>query len=271
MKKIFAISDASGKTAEGVVRAALTQYDGHGVEITRYGGIRTAAQVRSVVQEARQTGGFIVHTLVSKELRRAMLTEGRAANVDTVDLMGPMLARLSELLDTKPRSIPGPVEAFDSAYLLRIEAIDYTVRHDDGQNVQDLDKADIVLAGVSRTSKTPLSIYMAYRGWRVANVPIMLGIEPPRQLFDLPRRRVVGLIVRPERLAELRQVRAEHMGISTLGYADLDHIRQEVAYSYQVFERRRDWPLVDVTAKPIEETASEVITLLGHSSGDLNG
>jgi regulator of PEP synthase PpsR (kinase-PPPase family) len=265
MKKIFAISDASGKTAEGVVKAALTQYDDHDVEITRYGGIRSAAQVRGVVQEAKQTGGFIVHTLVSKELRRTMLTEGRAANVDTIDLMGPMLVRLSELLDTKPRAVPGPVQAFDSAYLLRIEAIDYTVRHDDGQNVQDLDKADIVLTGVSRTSKTPLSIYLAYRGWRVANVPLMLGVEPPPQLFELPRRRVVGLIVRPERLAELRQARVEHLGVTALGYADLDFIRQEVAYSYQVFERRRDWPLVDVTAKPVEETASEVVTLLGRT------
>jgi len=260
---IYAISDGSGNTAEGVLRAALTQYENPQVVITRYGGVRSASRVREIVAEAKKTGGFIVHTLVSKELRRTILTEGRAANVDTIDLMGPMFARLSELLATQPRAMPGLFQSFDPAYQLRIEAIDYTVRHDDGQNAHELDKADIVLVGVSRTSKTPLSIYLAYRGWRVANVPLMLGVEPPPNLFQLPRRRVVGLVVRPERLVALRQVRAEHLGVSTLGYADLEHIRQEVTYSYHIFERRRDWPLVDVTVKPIEEAAAEVVALLG--------
>lgn len=131
---------------------------------------------------------------------------------------------------------------------------------------KDLHMAEVVLVGVSRTSKTPLSFYLAYRGWRVANVPIVLGVEPSDSLFNLPRRRVVGLIVRPERLAELRKVRAEKMGMAPMGYADLDHIRKEVTYAYQLFDRRPDWPLVDVTTKSIEETASEVVTLIGRSA-----
>lgn len=266
MRRIYAISDATGKTSEGVVRAALTQFIDPDVQIIRYGGVRNAVRIREIVAEAVDAGGFIVHTLVAEDLRLAMLTEGRAANVATIDLMGPMLARLSDLLATQPRSVPGEFRPFDTAYLLRIDAINFTVRHDDGQNIDDLDEAEIVLVGVSRTSKTPLSIYLAYRGWRVANVPIMLDIEPPPQLFRLPRRRVVGLVVKPERLTELRQVRAEHMGIPAHGYADLEHIRMEVAYSYEVFDRRRDWPLVDVTVKPIEEAASEIVTLLGRQS-----
>jgi regulator of PEP synthase PpsR (kinase-PPPase family) len=266
MLRIYAISDATGKTSEGVLRAALTQFIDPDVEIIRYGGVRSAARIREIVAEAEEAGGFIVHTLVAEELRLSMLTQGRAANVATIDLMGPMLARLSELLATQPRSVPGAFQPFDSAYLLRIDAINFTVRHDDGQNIDNLDEAEVVLVGVSRTSKTPLSIYLAYRGWRVANVPIMLGVEPPKQLFSLPRRRVVGLVVKPERLTELRQVRADRMRIPALGYADLEHIRQEVAYSYEIFERRRDWPLVDVTVKPIEEAAAEIVTLLGKSS-----
>ncbi len=265
MLRIYAISDATGATAEGVVRAALTQFVNPDVEIIRYGGVRSAARIHEIVAEAASVRGFIVHTLVSEELRLAMLTEGRAANVDTVDLMGPMLAHLSELLATQPRSVPGLFQPFDSAYQMRIDAINFTVRHDDGQNIDNLHEADIVLVGVSRTSKTPLSIYLAYRGWRVANVPLMLDVEPPHQLFTLPRKRAVGLIVKPERLAELRQARAEHMRIPTMGYADLDHIRQEVAYAYHIFERRRDWPLVDVTVKPIEEAAAEIVSLLGKS------
>jgi hypothetical protein len=271
MFQIYAVSDATGQTAEGVVRAALTQFDASEVRLTRYGGVRTPAQVREIVNEAKQSGGFIVHTLVSEEMRRLVLNEGRAANVATIDLMGPLLARLTDLLASQPRAQPGLFQAFDTAYLQRIDAIDFSVRHDDGRNIQDLDRAEIILVGVSRTSKTPLSIYLAYRGWRVANVPIVLGIKPPDRLFELPRRRVIGLIVRPDRLAELRKARVEHMGTRILGYADLEHINQEVAFAYEIFSKRPDWPLVDVTTKPVEETAAEVVSLIGRSEGKIEG
>ncbi len=175
MYQIFAVSDGSGQTAEGVMRAALTQFDDSLVRIRRIGSVRTLAQVRAVVQEAAQAGGFIVHTLVSEEMRHEMLTMGRSLDVTTIDLMGPLLARLSELLAVQPRSQPGLFQPFDSAYLQRIEAIDFTVRHDDGRNIDDLERAEIVLVGVSRTSKTPLSIYLAYRGWWVS-------LAPPRPL-----------------------------------------------------------------------------------------
>lgn len=263
MFHIFAVSDGTGTTAERVVRASLVQFDDNQIQITRCGGVRSANQVRELVTEVAKTGGFIVHTLVYEELRHVMLTEGRAQNITTIDLMGPLLARLSELLATAPRSEPGLFLPFDSAYLQRIDAIDFTVRHDDGRNIHELNQAEIVLVGVSRTSKTPLSIYLAYRGWKVANIPIALSLDPPAELFALPRKKVVGLIVRPERLAELRQARLDKLGTTAWGYADLEHIKQEVAYAYLIFDRRRDWPLVDVTSKPIEETAAEVVALLG--------
>jgi regulator of PEP synthase PpsR (kinase-PPPase family) len=266
MFHIFVVSDASGTTAERVVRAALVQFEDPQITLTRYGGVRTAEQISAIVQEAAGTGGFIVHTFVYAKLRRAMLNEGRSHNVATIDLMGPLLARLTDLFDTPPLLEPGLFQPFDSAYLQRIDAIDFTVRHDDGRNPHDLDRAEIVLVGVSRTSKTPLSIFLAYRGWKVANIPLALGMEPPPNLFTLPKRRVVGLVVRPERLSELRRVRAEHIGTRSLGYADLDYVRQEMTYAYQVFERRKDWPLVDVTAKSIEEAAAEVVTLIGGSN-----
>lgn len=271
MFHIFAVSDATGTTAERVVRAALVQFDDHQIEITRLGGVRTAAQIREIILRAQRSGGFVVHTFVYEDLRHVMLTEGRAKNVTTIDLMGPLLARLSELLATKPRAEPGLFEPFDAAYLQRIEAIDYTVRHDDGRNFSDLEKAEIVLVGVSRTSKTPLSIYLAYRGWKVANIPLALGVEPPVNLFALPRAKAVGLVIRPERLAELRMARLDALGTKPWGYADLEHVRKEIAYAYQIFERRRDWPLVDVTAKPIEEAAAEIVMLLGKSARNHDG
>lgn len=266
MSRIFAISDATGVTAERVVRAALTQFQGAEVSIIRYGGIREAEQIHHIVAEAARTGGFIVHTFVGEDQRLEILNVGRVNNVTTIDLMGPLLARLSELLLIPPSAQPGLFNPFDSSYLQRIDAIDFTVRHDDGRNISDLYQAEIVLVGVSRTSKTPISIYLAYRGWKVANIPIILGVEPPSQLFKLPHNRVAGLVVIPERLAELRRVRAERMGVTMPGYADLEHVRQEVAYAYQLFDRRRDWPLIDVTTKPLEEAASEVVTLLGRTS-----
>lgn len=268
MLPIYAVSDATGSTAEGVIRAALTQFDAANVTVSRHGGVRDLDSIRKIIAEASQTGGFVVHTFVSEPLRRFILTEGRARNVTTIDLMGPLLARLSELLATPPRAQPGLFNPFDPGYMQRIEAIDYTVRHDDGRGVHDLNRAEIVLVGVSRTSKTPLSIYLSVRGWKVANIPLVLGMEPPAQLFELPRRRVVGLIVRPERLVDLRKARIERMGTRALGYADPDHVRKEITYAYEVFNRRPDWPLVDVTAKPIEETAAEVVALLGHSRRD---
>jgi regulator of PEP synthase PpsR (kinase-PPPase family) len=263
MSYIFTVSDATGTTAERVVRAALVQFDNPDINITRYGGVRSANRIREIVDEAEVKGGFIVHTFVYEELRHAMLTEGRASNVITIDLMGPLLARLTEMLRSQPLSKPGAFQPFDTSYMERIEAIDFTVRHDDGKTIHDLDQADIVLVGISRTSKTPLSIYLSYRGWRVANLPIVLGIDPPPQLIDLPHGKAVGLIVQPERMVDLRRVRAERMGTQYKGYADLEHIKEETAYAYRIFDRRRDWPLVDVTTKPIEETAAEVVALIG--------
>ncbi len=266
MYHIFVVSDGTGKTAEGVVRAALTQFADPEVDIALFGGVREPEQVTKIVQEAKKTRGFIVHTLVSERMRTLFLNEGRAAHVPTIDLMGPMLVRLSELLAEEPRSLPGLFLTFDPSYLQRIDAIDFTVRHDDGQNISDLDQAEIILVGVSRTSKTPLSIYLGYRGWKVANVPLILGIDPPKELFKLPHRRAIGLVIKPERLSELRQARVDHMGVGSLGYADLDYIRHEMAFAYEIFEQRKDWPLVDVTTKPIEETAAEVVALLGRTS-----
>ena len=268
MLYIYAVSDATGMTAEGVVRAALSQFEGSEVFVERRGGVRNVDQVRQIVGEASIKGAIIVHTLVTAELRRRILADGRTANVATIDLMGPLLVRLADALNIQPVSQPGLFHPYGSSYMDRVDAIDFTVRHDDGKNVDDIEKAEIVLVGVSRTSKTPLSIYLAYRGWRVANIPLILGIEPPPLLFKLPRRRVVGLIVKPDRLVELRQARVEHLGTPARGYADLEYVQKEIAEAYEIYERG-GWPLVNVTAKPIEETAEEVIALVGHSNPSL--
>lgn len=266
MYQVFVISDATGATAERVVQAALTQFQDATVNISRHGGVRTVEQVREIMTDAETSQGIVVHTLVAQELRRLVLDEGRRRGVATIDLMGPLLARLTSLLATVPRAEPGLYRPFDDAYLSRIEAIRFTVNHDDGRNTSDLPRADIVLIGVSRTCKTPVSMYLATQGWRVANVPLVLGLEPPAELFALRKRRVIALTVQPERLAVLREVRIERMGTMRQGYADLTFVRQEVKYAYELLGRRPDWPIVDMTAKPIEEAAAEIVNLIDRRS-----
>jgi len=269
MYKIFAVSDATGKTANRVLNAALAQFGRDDVHVIRYGDVRSVDRIREIFDEAALVGGFIVHTLVSEELRMHMLDEGRKFNVTTIDLIGPLLIRLSDWFETQPIAKPGLFHVIDEEYDRRIEAVEFTVQHDDGRRTSELHLAEIVLVGVSRTSKTPLSMYLANRGWKVANVPLALGLEPPKNLFELPKRMVIALTIDPERLASLREVRAERLGTRKLGYADLETVRREMAYAYEIYDRRRDWPLLDMTAKPIEEAAAEIITIVRRKPSEI--
>jgi regulator of PEP synthase PpsR (kinase-PPPase family) len=258
---VFVASDGTGETAERVLKAALVQFEEASVEIERRPGVRTEEQIRQVVQEASQAGGFIVHTLVSDELRDVMVREGRLQYVETIDLMGPLLARLSQQFAISPSEKPGLFRQLNEEYFRRIETMEFAFHHDDGRRAYELAKAEIVLVGVSRTFKTPLSIYLAFRGWFVANVPIVPGIDLPSDIFDLPPGRVIGLTIDPVRLAELRRVREQRLGGATGDYADLKSVRREVAYALHLFHERQ-WPVVEVTNKPIEESASEILALV---------
>ena len=269
MPHIYAVSDATGTTADLVVRAVLTQFDSQNVSIRRFPQVRSNDSISAIVEEAASERAIIVHTLVSEALRFHIVAAGRMENVPTIDLMGPLLARMSELLATQPKSEPGVFRPYDLENVQRIDAINFAVRHDDGKHIDGIRNAEIVLVGVSRTGKTPLSIFLAYRGWRVANVPIALGSPPPEVVFGLPRRRVVGLMADPARLANLRESRVQRMSATRLGYADMAYIRKEITYAFELFERRRDWPLVDVTNKSIEECAAEIVALIGKGSARL--
>jgi regulator of PEP synthase PpsR (kinase-PPPase family) len=261
---VFVVSDGTGETAERVLKAALVQFEGADVTIERRPEARTEAQVRQVVTEAAQASGFVVHTLVSDQLRDVILREGRLHNVETIDLIGPLLARLSQQLAVSPAEKPGLFRQLNEEYFRRVETMEFALRHDDGQRARDLSQAEIVLVGVSRTLKTPLSVYLAFRGWLVANVPVVPGIRLPVKLLNLPEGRTFGLTMAPERLAELRRVREEHLGGATGDYADLDTVHREVAYALSIFDQHK-WPIVDVTDKPIEETASEILALVRQS------
>jgi regulator of PEP synthase PpsR (kinase-PPPase family) len=263
MYHVFVVSDGTGGTAERALKAALTQFERAEVKVERRAEVRTEEEVHDVVREAAKLGGFIVHTLVSDQLREAMLFAGRLHNVEMIDLMGPLLARLSQQLAVSPSQKPGLFRQLNEAYFRRIETMEFAFHHDDGLRAHELYKAEIVLVGVSRTFKTPLSIYLAFKGWFAANVPIVLELEPPPVLFDLPPGLVFGLTTDPRRLAELRSVRQEYLSGATGEYADPDFVRREVRYALKIFRSQPTWPIIDVTNKPIEEIASEILALSG--------
>jgi len=265
---VYMVSDATGSTGRRVVDAALTQFSGAEVVVEQIGGVCDADEVRRLVKQAAGVGGTIVYTMVLPELRQVMLDEGRRWHVVTIDLMGPLLARLSESLDLAPLARPGLLSQIDQSYLQRLEAIDYTVRHDDGRNPDDLPQADLVIVGVSRTGKTPLSVFLAYRGWKVANVPIIKDLDPPPALSEVDRNRIIAVTIQPLRLAELRQTRVNRMTRSVpLDYARVEHIQRELDWAALIVRRER-WPVVDVTNKSIEEAAAEIVALHGRRTGE---
>ena len=261
MLNIYVVSDATGETAERMIRAALVQFRNAPATVIRQGKVRTAKRIRELVREAAGQKSVIVHTLVSDELRRLMLRESRSRGVDSMDLMGPVLDRLVTHLKLTPRRKPGLLKQLFEARSREINAVEYAFRHDDGQHPEELGKAEVVLVGVSRSMKTPVMLYLAYRGWFAANVPIILEVAPPPDLFRLPPRRVFCLLMAPDRLLELRRARADSFNIPDSPYTSVDYIRREILHARRL-SRDHGWRQIEVAGKSVEEVAREIITLL---------
>jgi regulator of PEP synthase PpsR (kinase-PPPase family) len=260
---IHIVSDGSGATSEAVVDAAVVQFPGVDFELKRHPGVRTREQVLSVVAQAQNDRGIIVHTIVITEIRRLLLRECRQRVIDQVDLTGPLLGKVSQHVEMRPILRPGASRGLSDEYFRRIDAIQFTVRHDDGQGLDTLGEADIVLVGVSRASKTPLSIFLSLRGWRVANIPIVLGVEPPKELEAIDQTSIVALMISADELTRIRQHRVKALGSYTTGeYASPEKVREELAYCRRIIRRGYPWPIVEVTGKSIEESAKEVISLV---------
>jgi regulator of PEP synthase PpsR (kinase-PPPase family) len=262
LQPIYLLSDATGETAEKMVMAAVTQFRDKPIRLKRISNVRTKTQVYEALDEALGQRALVVYTIVNRELAQLVHDECDGLGLVSIDLLTPLLLKVAQYVGRSPGETPGLMHGVDEAYFRRVEAIEFTVKHDDGQETRNLHQADIVLVGVSRTSKTPLSIYLAHRGWKVANVPLVEGIDPPPQLFDVDPKRVVGLIIDPHRLAEVRASRLRNLGQDPrLAYADLDGIEGEIRHARSLC-RAHGWVLVDVTGKAVEETANEVLVKL---------
>jgi len=257
---VFAVSDGSADTAERLALSALAQFEDAPVKVIRRGNIRTPEQVEAVVREAVD-GGIILHTLVSDELRRLTVSQARLRGVDALDLMGPMLDHLATHLKLTPQQKPGLFKQRDEAKSREIEAVEFAFRHDDGRNSHELDKAEIVLVGISRTMKTPTVLYLAYRGWFAANVPLVPDVPPPAALLSVAKNRVFCLRMNPGRLRERRLTRASGESIPAELYASTAQVSKELRYS-QLLCLQQNWRSIDVTGKSVEEVSREIIALM---------
>ncbi len=270
-REVYALSDGTGTTCETVIKSALKQFDEGLATIHKIPDIRTQRQVREIMEEVARTNGVVIYTTVSPEIRENILIFGQSLGVPTVDILGPILSRLSDLLELSPMAIPGIFRELDDEYFQRIESMDYTVKHDDGLNLADLDQAEIVLVGISRTAKTPTSIYLAYRGWRVANIPIIQDMELPEEVFQVNPKKVVGFTISPQRLKVVRAERLRKIATHDVAdYTDIDAIQLEVIYANRMI-LKQGWPLIDVTFKSIEETSTEVMRTIYRQMGVRKG
>jgi len=267
---IYILSDGTGETAATMIRAALVQYTDKDVNIVRFKNIRTEQQVEPIIQEAFDQRGLIVYTVVSQQLRRKINELASQKGIPSIDLLGPILSTLDSYFGVSAQQAgqAGILRAVDEQYFKRIEAIEYTVKHDDGKTMAELDKADIILVGISRTSKTPLSIFLSHKGWKVANVPIVLNQSLPDALFKVDQRKVVGLIIDMDSLQRIRKNRLEKFGQDPGGeYASMAHIAKEIDYATELFKKNKRWPIFNVTERALEETASEITKIVATRMG----
>lgn len=261
---IYVISDGTGETAMTMTRAALVHYSSHDLNIVRCKNIRTEAQADSAVEEAYEKKAIIIHTVVSRQLRRHLQDKAASFGLQQVDLLGPLLNELDQFLqETDSKKEAGALHAVDEKYYKRMEAIEFTVKHDDGKLLTDLNKADIILVGISRTSKTPLSLFLSHKGWKVANIPLVPNIPLPEELFTVDQRKIVGLIIEPDSLQRIRKSRLEKIGQDSGGeYARLDKIYEEIDWAKELFSKNKRWPVFNVTERALEETATEITRII---------
>jgi hypothetical protein len=243
------LSDSTGETAEKVVRAALLQFPQAGAQIRLHTRVRTKEVARPVLERAAREGALLVFTVVSPELREFVHGVTAELKIEAIDVIGSLIGKLGTFLDREPINLPSAMLPLSEEYFRRIEAVEFAVKSDDGKEPRNFKKADLVLVGVSRTSKTPLSTL-------VANLPLVLGVNPPPELYEAPQDRIIALTIGIEQLCEIRQARLRQLGMPIeTNYAMREHVREELEFGQALFRKHPEWPMVDVTGRAIEETA----------------
>lgn len=261
---IFSVSDATGELGMEIAFAALRQFKTENVNIVRKPRVTDQAKMAIVISEAKKKHAVVLFTFVGQHLRAQFLEECAKQQVVAVDIMGPVLDVFTNYLHSHPSDEPGLKYRLTNEYFRRQEAIEFTVKHDDGMGLDTITQADIVLLGISRTSKTPLSVYLALRGHKVANIPLVREVPIPQELEQVNRSNMIGLVISAEKLVQLRETRLVKLGRPlSEEYANFDRVNEELTYAQKVFESLGNIPYIDVTSKAIEEIATEVLLTLG--------
>jgi len=261
------VSDSTGETVRSVARACLSQFEGVTPVEHFWSLVRSDVHLTKVITGIEAHPGPVLFTMVADGLRESLLSACQRLQVPSISVLDPAMAALAGYLGEKSGHKPGKQHALDADYFRRIEAMNFTLAHDDGQFTHDLAKADIVLCGVSRTSKTPTSLYLANRGYRVANVPMVPGVPLPDELFQTKEPLIVGLTNDPGRLVQVRKSRLLSLNEEKeTDYIDIERVKEEVTEARRLFARA-EWPVIDVTRRSIEETAAAIITLYNQKKG----
>lgn len=261
--RIIILSDGTGETASQITKAAMVQFSDREVYFTRYKNIRTKAQVEAIFEEAAIHHDLVVYSIVSPDLREYIALKASEKGVPAIDVLGPLLNAMALFFGISPKALPGLFHQVNDKYFKRIAAMEYTIAHDDGKDLTDLESADIIIVGISRTSKTPLSMYLSHQGWRVANIPIIRGFEVPQEVLNADPRKIIALTISADELSLIRRARLERLGQNDGGeYASMDLIIEEIDYADHIFRKNKRWPVFNVTGKALEETASEIIKVM---------
>ncbi|RLQ98190.1 pyruvate, water dikinase regulatory protein [Falsibacillus albus] len=256
---IYVVSDSVGETAELVTKAAISQFNGSSAIIKRIPYIEDFSNVDEVISLAKINHGMIAFTLVKPEIREYMKEQAAKENLYAIDIIGPLMDRFQELYGKKPLNEPGLVRKLDDDYFKKVEAIEFAVKYDDGRDPRGILRADIILVGVSRTSKTPLSQYLAHKRLKVANVPLVPEVDPPEELFQVSPDKCIGLKISPEKLNDIRRERLISLGLNDqASYANINRIKEELIY-FDKISKKIGCHIIDVTNKAVEETANIII------------
>lgn len=275
-KILYVVSDGTGETAEKVLLAGLKQFRFHNAHVIKIPNVTHREKLQSIIQTVSQQDALILFTLVEPGMRIEAKELAEQHRVRYIDLLDNLLSQLSIYLRQQPDGVPNQMHPINDEYFRRVEAVEFTVRGDDGKNPPLLTKADIVLVGVSRTSKTPLSVFLAHKGYKVCNVPIVLDKPLPASLTEVDQRCIFALTISPETLQEIRRKRLRTMKMQNRhNYGDMHHIISELDWADNLYRSNPTWPVIDVTQRAVEETASIILGILNdrgltHTHSDIS-
>lgn len=262
---IYVVSDSIGETAELLAKAASIQFEQEFIgEIHKYSFVTDKIQFDEIIEKAATHKSMIVYTLVKSGGREYLASQSAKKSIPAIDALGPIIKVLAYLSKSEPKREVGLNRKLNEEYFEKVESVEFAVKYDDGKDPRGILKADIILLGISRTSKTPLSMYLAYRNFKVANIPLVPEVAPPKELFEISPRKIIGLTNDPDKLNSIRIERLKDMGMTANStYANMDRILSELDYAHRLFTKLR-CPIINVSAKAIEETASIITSIVSN-------